>query len=62
MRILYILLGLFLWICILPVLIIGALLGYLAAGIGGGLLVAIAAPVILFIVGAYLLIKGIRSR
>ena len=62
MRILFILLGLFLWICILPALIIGAFLGFLAAGIGGGLLLALAVPVILFIIGLYLIYKGIRSR
>lgn len=62
MRILYILIGLFLWICILPALFIGALLGYLAAGLGGGLLIALAVPVILFFLGAYLIYKGIKSR
>ena len=62
MRILYILIGLFLWICILPALIIGALLGFLAAGIGGGLLLALTVPTILVILGLYLIYKGIKSR
>ena len=39
--------GLFLWIRILPALIIAALLGYIAAGLGGGLLAALAAPLLL---------------
>ncbi len=58
MRILYIILGIFLWLCIPAVLIIGAFLGYLAADIGGGLLCALGSPVILFIIGIFFMQLG----
>lgn len=60
MKIVHVLLGLFLWVCIPVAFVIGIIFGLFAGGIGGGLLCAIGVPFILFILGLFFLLSGIK--